>query len=147
MFNPEDLRLTEDRVLLETDPAETMSAGGILLPNGKVKNFHATVKKIGPGLKLKDGSRAEMSVAPGDRVVFQKHAGNQLKYVGDNLLIVAERDILALVGEKSTPKIEVQYVSIDEELKRDDLSPIKREVLTKMQQAPRHITGAKHERT
>ena len=104
MFNPENLRLTEDRVLLETDPAESMSAGGIILPNGTVKNFHATVKKVGPGLSLKNGQRGEMSVAPGDRVVFQKHAGNQLKYVGDNLLIVAERDILALVGENSDPE-------------------------------------------
>ena len=106
MFNPDNLRLTEDRVLLETDPAETKSAGGIFLPNGAAKNFHATVKKVGPGLSLKNGQRGEMSVAPGDRVVFQKHAGNQLKYVGDNLLIVAERDILALVDCADRPDSE-----------------------------------------
>ena len=112
MFNPDNLRLTEDRVLLETDPAETKSAGGIFLPNGAVKNFHATVKKVGPGLPLKNGQRGEMSVAPGDRVVFQKHAGNQLKYVGDNLLIVAERDILALVDCADRPDSESEEVKI-----------------------------------
>ncbi len=87
-----------DRVVVEREESESRTAGGILLPDSaKNKPARGTVISVGDGKLTDDGTRKPLQVKPGDRVLFTSYAGEQFK-VGDNeLLLMHEEDILAVI--------------------------------------------------
>ena len=88
-----------DRVVVEREASEQKTSGGILLPDSaKDKPARGTVVSVGEG-KLDDkGVRHALQVKPGDRVVFTSYAGEPFKIGDDELLLMREDDILAVLG-------------------------------------------------
>ena len=87
-----------DRVLVKRIDAEQRSAGGLFIPeNAKEKPQQATVVAVGNGRMLKNGSVRELEVKPGDRVLFGKYSGDEIKLDGEAHLILREDDILAVL--------------------------------------------------
>jgi len=85
-------------VLVRRVEAEEKSPGGIVLPdNAREKPREGVVLALGDGRMLEDGKRAEFSVSEGDRVIFSSYAGNEVKVDGEDLLLISEQDILAIV--------------------------------------------------
>ena len=93
------IRPLADRVLVQRIEAEEKTAGGILLPeSAKEKPKEGIVIAIGDGKTLDDGKKSTFSVSVGDRVLFTSYAGTDVKYDGDEYLIMREEDLLAIVG-------------------------------------------------
>ena len=88
-----------DHVLVEQLAAETKTSSGLILPSSDVeKPQRATVVAVGPGRRLKDGGRSEMSVTEGDVILFAKYnSGEKLSLDGKEYLILKEADILAKI--------------------------------------------------
>jgi chaperonin GroES len=87
-----------DRVLVKRIDAETRSAGGLYIPdNAKEKPQQAMVVAIGTGRILKDGTVRALEVKAGDRVLFGKYSGDEIKLDGESHLILREDDILAVL--------------------------------------------------
>jgi chaperonin GroES len=94
------LKPLEDRVVVERLEAEEKTAGGIVLPDtAKEKPKQGKIVAVGPGKILESGKRAELSVKAGDRVLFASYAGTEVKVEGQELLIMKEDDVLAIVGK------------------------------------------------
>ena len=94
------LRPLGDRVVIQPTPREDMTKSGIVLPDtAKEKPQEGTILAVGPGKTLDDGTREKMDVAVGDKVLYSKYAGTEFKIDGEDLLIVSQKDILAVVGE------------------------------------------------
>jgi chaperonin GroES len=92
------LRPLGDRVVVKPSAREEMTKSGIVLPDtAKEKPQEGTVIAAGPGRILDDGKRESMDVKAGDKVLYAKYAGTEFKIDGDELLIVSQKDILALV--------------------------------------------------
>ena len=92
------LRPLDDRVVVEPVEAEEMTAGGIVLPDtAKEKPKRGKVLSIGVGKRLDNGERAPFSVKKGDEVIFTSYAGTEIKLDGEELIIMTEDDILAVV--------------------------------------------------
>ena len=86
-----------DRVVVKmTEAEETTKSGIILTANSKEKPQIAEVLEVGPGGKI-DGNEIEMIVKKGDKVVLNKYAGTEIKYEGEDLIIVKQSDVLAIV--------------------------------------------------
>ena len=86
-----------DRVLIKMDEAEEVSKGGILLSgSAKEKPQVASVIAVGPG-GVVDGKEVVMSVKPGDKVITSKYSGTEVKVDGEEMIIVRQSDILAVV--------------------------------------------------
>lgn len=86
-----------DRVVVKMIEAEETTKSGIILTaNSKEKPQIAEVLEVGPGGKV-DGNEIEMIVKKGDKVVLNKYAGTEVKYEGEDLIIVKQNDILAIV--------------------------------------------------
>jgi chaperonin GroES len=93
------LRPLGDRVIIELVEKEEKTSSGIVLPgSAQEKPQEGKVIAVGNGLIRENGQRTELDVAEGDRVVFAKYAGTELKYEGKEYLILRENDILAIVG-------------------------------------------------
>jgi chaperonin GroES len=90
-----------DRVLLQPLEEEAQTSSGIILPDSaKEKPQEGLVVAVGPGRGLDDGKRVAMGVKEGDKVIFQKYAGTEVKMGDDEeYLILSENDILAVVEE------------------------------------------------
>lgn len=87
-----------DRLVVEPKEREETTASGIILPEtAKEKPQEGDVVAIGPGRRDDDGKRVEMDVAVGDKVLFAKYAGTEIKVDGKKLLILKESDVLAIV--------------------------------------------------
>jgi chaperonin GroES len=87
-----------DRVVLKVLEAEEKTASGIVLPDtAKEKPQQGKILAVGPGKVTEDGKTIPMSVKEGDIVLFAKYAGTVVKYKGEELLIMKESDILAIV--------------------------------------------------
>ena len=87
-----------DRVLVKRLEAESKSAGGIIIPEtAKEKPQRGKVMGVGPGKLKDDGTRSGMEVAEGDLVLFAKYAGTEVKIEGDEMVILREDDILAVI--------------------------------------------------
>ncbi len=87
-----------DRVVIEREESETKTAGGILLPeSAKNKPARGTVISVGDGRLLDDGRRNKIQVKPGDRVVFTNYAGENFKINDQELVLMREEDILAVI--------------------------------------------------
>jgi chaperonin GroES len=90
------LKPLDDRVVVEPVDAESVTAGGIVLPDtAKEKPQRGKVRAVGPGKLLDSGSRCEMSVAVGDEVLFSKYGGTDIEVEGKDVKILRESDILA----------------------------------------------------
>lgn len=87
-----------DRVVIEVVEGEMKTASGIVLPDtAKEKPQEGKVVAVGTGKVLENGTRAAMDVKAGDKIIFSKYAGTEVKVDGKEYLIVSERDILAVV--------------------------------------------------
>ena len=86
-----------DRVVLKVEKDEAPNVGGIFLPDmAKEKSQIAKVVAVGNGGKI-DGEEIKMEVKLGDRVLFSKFAGTEFKFNGEDLLIIKQTDILAVI--------------------------------------------------
>ena len=86
------------RVIVEPIEQEEMTAGGIILPEtAKEKPQEGKILAAGPGERDEDGERIPMDVQVGDRVLYAKYSGTEVKMDGKKLLILRESDILAVV--------------------------------------------------
>lgn len=93
------IRPLGDRVLVKRAEAEERTAGGILLPeSAKDKPKEGTIVSIGDGKTLDNGEKSTFSVKVGDRILFSAYAGTEVKYGGEEFLIMREEDILGVVG-------------------------------------------------
>jgi chaperonin GroES len=87
-----------DRVVIKPLGREETTKSGIVLPDtAKEKPQRGTVVAAGPGRRDDDGDRIEMDVKVGDQVLFAKYSGTEFKLDDDELLIIAEKDILAII--------------------------------------------------
>ncbi len=87
-----------DRVVVRPTPREEMTRSGIVLPDtAKERPQEGTILSVGPGRTLDDGSREAIDVQVGQRVLFQKYAGTEFKLDDEDLLILSQKDILAVI--------------------------------------------------
>ena len=94
-----NFRPLSDKVLVKPSDAETQSSGGIFIPDSaKQKPQEGEVIAIGPGRVLEDGSRSLLAVAVGDKVIYSKYGGTELKLSGDDYIILDEDQIYAVKG-------------------------------------------------
>ena len=92
------LRPLGDRVVIQPTPREDMTKSGIVLPDtAKEKPQEGKVIAAGPGRILDDGKREAMDIKKGDKVLYAKYAGTEFKIDDEDLLIVSQKDILAVV--------------------------------------------------
>jgi chaperonin GroES len=92
------LRPLGDRVWVEPIEREETTASGIVLPEtAKEKPMEGKVLAVGPGVRNDKGERSPMDVKVGDRVLFAKYAGTEIKHDGTKNLIMRESDILAII--------------------------------------------------
>lgn len=92
------VRPLQDRVLVKRVESETRSAGGIIIPDtAKEKPLEGIVVAVGSGKRLDDGSRVAPEVKEGDRVLFGKYAGTEIKVDGVDHMILKESDILGIL--------------------------------------------------
>ena len=88
-----------DRVVLKPTPREEMTKSGIVLPDtAKEKPQEGQIIAIGPGAFDADGKRIAMDVKVGQKVLYGKYAGTEFKLDDEEFLILAEKDVLAVVG-------------------------------------------------
>jgi len=89
-----------DRLVVKPLEGEEMTPGGIVLPEtAKEKPQKGEVLAVGPGSRDDEGKRIKMDVSVGDKVLYAKYGGTEVKVNGDKLLILRESDILALINE------------------------------------------------
>ena len=87
-----------DRVVVKPDEKEEMTKSGIVLPDtAKEKPQEGKVVAVGTG-KYEEGQKIPMEVKVGDKVIYSKYGGTEVKVEGDDYLILSERDILAVIG-------------------------------------------------
>ena len=92
------LRPLGDRVVIQPTEREEMTKSGIVLPDtAKEKPQEGKILAAGPGAFDNEGKRVAMDVKKGDKVLYAKYAGTEFKIEGDELLIVSQKDILAIV--------------------------------------------------
>lgn len=99
------LKPLADRIVVEPIEQEEMTSSGIYVPEtAKEKPQEAVVVAVGPGRLLDNGDRAPMEVKKGDRVIFAKYAGTEIKLEDTRYLIMGEKDILAILGGTASKK-------------------------------------------
>jgi chaperonin GroES len=92
-------RPLHDRVVVRRVDSEEKTAGGIIIPdNAKEKPSEGVVEAVGPGARDESGKVAALDVKAGDRVLFGKWSGTEVKIDGKDLLIMKESDILGIIG-------------------------------------------------
>jgi len=93
-----NLKPLGDRIVVEPAEREDRTASGIILPEtAKEKPQEGEVLAVGPGRRDEDGKRVPMDVKKGDRVLYAKYSGTEVKVDDKKLLIMKESDVLALV--------------------------------------------------
>jgi chaperonin GroES len=89
-----------DRVVIKPTAREEMTKSGIVLPDtAKEKPQEGTILAVGPGRTLDDGKREAMDIKQGQKVLYAKYAGTEFKIEDEDLLIVSQKDILAVVED------------------------------------------------
>ena len=90
----------QDRVLVKRLDENTKTAGGIIIPDtAKEKPSEGIVEAVGPGMVTPEGKVIPMSVKVGDKVLFRKWSGTEIKVKGEDRLIIKEPEILAIISE------------------------------------------------
>ena len=88
-----------DRVFVKVSPSEEKTAGGLYLPDAaKEKPQVGEVAAVGPGKRNDDGNFTELEVKVGDKVLYSKYAGTDIKLGDDDYVLLSEKDILAAVS-------------------------------------------------
>ena len=89
----------EDRILVQPDEGEETTVSGIVIPDtAQEKPQEGTVLAVGPGKRSDTGDLIPVDVKEGDRVMYSKYGGTEVKVDGDELLILSSRDVLAIIG-------------------------------------------------
>ena len=92
-------RPLHDRILVRRIEAEDKSAGGIIIPDtAKEKPSEGEVIAVGPGARDETGKLVELDVRVGDRILFGKWSGTEVKVGGEDVLIMKESDIMGVIG-------------------------------------------------
>ena len=92
-------RPLHDRVLVRPIEADEKTAGGIIIPDSaKEKPSEGEIVSVGSGAKAEDGTVTPLDVKAGDRVLFGKWSGTEVKLDGEDLLIMKESDIMGIIG-------------------------------------------------
>lgn len=94
-----NVRPLSDRILVKRVESESKTKGGIFIPDSaKEKPVEGVVVATGPGKVRDDGSRRELALKQGDRVLFGKYDGTEVRIDGEEHLILRESDVLAVLG-------------------------------------------------
>ena len=92
------LQPLEDRVVVKPSEEEDVTASGIVIPDtAKERPQEGEVIAVGPG-RFEEGQRIPMDVKVGDKIIYSKYGGTEVKVDGDELLILSSRDVLAIIG-------------------------------------------------
>src|SRR5579872_2644463 len=95
------LRPLHDRIIVKRLESETKSAGGIVIPDSAAeKPSKGEVIAVGQGKRMKDGKYQTLDVKVGDKVLFGKYSGNEVKVDGNDILVIKEEDIMAIIEGK-----------------------------------------------
>lgn len=101
-----NFRPLQDRVLIRRVAPELKSPGGIVIPDtAKDKPTEGEVVAVGPGERTKDGSLQSLDVKAGDRVMFAKWSGTEIKLDGEDLMIMKEADLLGVFDQAVASKL------------------------------------------
>jgi chaperonin GroES len=94
-----NIKPLEDRIVVRPMAAEQVTASGLVIPDTatKEKPQEAEVIAVGPGRIDDNGNRVPLDVAVGDKVIFSKYGGTELKFGGEEFLVLSARDVLAIV--------------------------------------------------
>ena len=93
------IRPLHDRVVVKRVPEETVTAGGIVLPGSAAeKPSQGEIIAVGNGKPLDNGQIRALEVKVGDRVLFGKYSGNEVKVDGEDLVVMREDDIMGILG-------------------------------------------------
>lgn len=94
-----NLKPLGDRIVVKVLTREEKTKGGIVLPDtAKEKPTEGEVVAVGTGKVLDNGQKIPLEVKVGDRIIFSKYAGTEIKVEGDDFVIFSERDVLAIVA-------------------------------------------------
>ena len=94
-----NLQPLEDRIVVRPSDAESTTASGLVIPDtAKEKPQEGKVLAVGPGRIDDKGNRVPVDVAVGDVVIYSKYGGTEVKYNGEEYLILSARDVLAVVN-------------------------------------------------
>jgi len=94
-----NLKPLGDRVVVEHVEQQDKSAGGVFLPDtAKEKPQEGIIRAVGSGRILDNGTKVPMEVSVGDRVVYSKYSGSEVKVDGKEYLIISEKDVLAVIA-------------------------------------------------
>ena len=98
-------RPLQDRVLIRRVEQEEKTAGGIIIPDtAKEKPMEGEVVAVGPGARSEDGKVHPLDVKAGDRVLFGKWSGTEIKIDGEELIIMKESDIMGVIEKGAAKK-------------------------------------------
>ena len=87
----------EDRIVVQAVDAESTTASGLVIPDtAKEKPQEGMVLAVGPG-RFEDGTRVPLDVKVGDKVLYSKYGGTEVKYAGEEYLVLSARDVLAVI--------------------------------------------------
>ena len=94
-----NIKPLEDRIVVQPLDAEQTTASGLVIPDtAKEKPQEGEVLAIGPGRVDDNGNRVPLDVTVGDKVIYSKYGGTEVKFAGDEFLILSGRDVLAIVS-------------------------------------------------
>jgi chaperonin GroES len=92
------IRPLQDYIIIKRLEEEQKTAGGIIIPDtAQEKPAQGEVIAVGPGRRMDDGTVSPVSVAVGDKVIFRTYAGSEIKYGGEELTILAEHEVYAVI--------------------------------------------------
>ena len=95
------IRPLHDRVIVKRLEEERVSAGGIVIPDSAAeKPVQGKIVAVGKGKILEDGSVRELDVKVGDKILFGKYSGTEVKVDGDDLVVMREEDVMAVIEGK-----------------------------------------------
>jgi len=95
------IRPLHDRVIVKRLESETLSAGGIVIPDSAAeKPVQGKVVAVGKGKILEDGNVRPLDVKVGDKILFGKYSGTEVKVDGDELVVMREEDVMAIIEGK-----------------------------------------------
>ena len=95
-----NIKPLEDRIVVQPIDAEQTTASGLVIPDtAKEKPQEGEVMAVGPGRFNEDGDeRIPMDISVGDKVIYSKYGGTEVKYAGEEFLILSARDVLAVIS-------------------------------------------------
>ena len=95
-----NIKPLEDKIVVQASEAEATTASGLVIPDtAKEKPQEGKVLAVGPGRVTDSGSRVPVDVNVGDVVIYSKYGGTEVKYNGEDYLILSARDVLAIVNK------------------------------------------------